>query len=251
MPAKTTPKKPTARKRTTARRKKLGARKPIMRTPKGGSPIDRLGAWMAIRIATHAQDHMATTMSRRDAAILRITHEGCPTCHGNGQIFTKGKDGSFTGSKPCPAKPKVQKVSRLKMVMAARFGTDRATGLIGWTCPCGSKEKPRYRDAKLATKALRAHETKKHGGQTVGGAWYAQVTETAALQPSKPTPETKEKPIKKHSLDTSAGNEAAAARADGYAEEARREGNTSDVEMYEGFAREARRVAATLAAKGE
>lgn len=191
MPAKTTPKKPTTRKRTTARRKKLGARKPIARTPKGGSPIDRLGVWMAIRIATHAQEHMATTVSRKDAAILRITHEGCPTCHGNGQIFTKGKDGSFTGSKPCPAKPRTQKVSRLKVAMAARFGTDRSTGLIGWTCPCGSKEKPRYRDAKLATKALRAHETKKHGGQSVGGAWYAQVTEEAATQPAGPTPVSK------------------------------------------------------------
>lgn len=186
MPAKTTPKKPTARKRTTARRKKLGARKPIMRTPKGGSPIDRLGAWMAIRIATHAQEHMATTMSRKDAAILRITHEGCKTCHGNGQLFTKGKDGSFTGSKPCPAKPQTQKVSRLRVAMAARFSADRATGLIGWTCPCGNKEKPRYRDAKEATKALRTHERKRHGAKSVGGTWYAQTTEAAALQPSKP-----------------------------------------------------------------
>lgn len=182
------PMKTTARKRTTARRKKLAPRKPIARTPKGGSLIDRVGAWMAIRIATHAQDHMAATVSRKDAAILRITHEGCPTCKGNGQIFTKGKDGSFTGSKPCPAKPKVQKVSRLRVAMAARFGADRATGLIGWTCPCGTKEKPRFRDAKLATKAIRAHEAKKHGGQSVGGAWYAQVTEAAALQPSAPTP---------------------------------------------------------------
>ncbi|MCX4778152.1 hypothetical protein [Streptomyces sp. NBC_01264] len=188
MPTKTTPKKPTNRKRTTARRKKLGARKPIARTPKGGSLVDRAGVWMAIRLATHAQEYMATTVSRKDAAILRITHEGCPTCNGNGQIFTKGKDGSFTGSKPCPAKPKTQKVSRLKVAIASRFGTDRSTGLIGWTCPCGSKEKPRYRDAKLATKALRNHETKKHGGQSVGGAWYAQVTEEAALQPSQPLP---------------------------------------------------------------
>ncbi|MFE2326117.1 hypothetical protein ACFXD5_19680 [Streptomyces sp. NPDC059385] len=188
MPAKTTPKKPTARKRSTARRKRLAPRKPIARTPKSGSPIDRLGAWMAIRIATHAQEHMAATVSRKDAAILRITHENCPTCKGNGQIFTKGKDGSFTGSKPCPAKPRVQKVSRLRVAMVARFGPDRSTGLLGWTCPCGSKEKPRYRDAKLATKALRAHETKKHGGKSVGGAWYAQVTDPAVPQPTPPQP---------------------------------------------------------------
>jgi hypothetical protein len=180
MPAKTTPKKPTARKRTTARRKKLAPRKPVARTPKGGTLIDRAGAWMALRVATHAKEHMATTMSRRDAAILRITHEGCPTCHGNGQLFTKGKDGSFTGSKPCPAKPKAQKVGRLKVAMASRFGPDKTTGLVGWTCPCGSKEKPRYRDAKEATKALRTHERKKHGAKTVGGAWYAQTTQAAA-----------------------------------------------------------------------
>jgi hypothetical protein len=186
MPAKTTAKKPTARKRTTARRKKLAPRKAVARTPKGGSPIDRLGALIALKAAAHIQAHTATTMSRKDAAILRITHEGCPTCHGNGQLFTKGKDGSFTGSKPCPAKPKTQKVSRFKVAMTARFGADRSAGLVGWTCPCGSKEKPRYRDAKLATKALRTHEAKKHGGQTVGGAWYAQVTEQAALQPSRP-----------------------------------------------------------------
>lgn len=247
MPAQ---KRPTARKRTAARRKKTTTARTRTRTPKTGSPLQRLGAWAAIRVAEHHERHTATTMSRKDAAILRLTHQGCQTCHGNGQIFTKGKDGAFTGSKPCPAKPKTQKVSRFKVAMAARFATDRSAGLIGWTCPCGSKEKPRYRDAKLATKALRAHEAKRHGGQTVGGAWYAEVTEQAALQPSAtPTP-TKETAVKKHSLDTPEGNLAAAARADKYAEEARAEGKQEDVEMYEGFAREARRVAGLLAAKG-
>lgn len=184
MPAKTAPKKPTARKRTTARRKKLAPRKAVARTPKGGSLIDRAGAWMALRAARHAKTRMATVTSRRDAAILRITHEGCTACGGNGQIFTKGKDGSFTGSKPCPAKPKVQKVSRLKVAIAARFGPEKTSGLIGWTCPCGSKEKPRFRDAKEATKALRSHEKTKHGAKSVGGAWYAQV---AASPPPAPT----------------------------------------------------------------
>ncbi|MFD8949443.1 hypothetical protein ACFV0B_11370 [Streptomyces xanthophaeus] len=182
MPAKTTPKKPTTRKRTTARRKKVAPRKAPVRTPKGGSLIDRAGAWMALRIATHAKTRMATTTSRKDAAILRITHEGCPTCGGNGQLFTKGKDGSFSGSKPCPTKPKTQKVSRIKVAVAARIGPDKSSGLIGWTCPCGTKEKPRFRDAREATKALRAHESKKHGGKTVGGAWYAQIA--AAPKPA-------------------------------------------------------------------
>lgn len=179
MPTKTTPKKPTSRKRTTARRKKLSTRQALARVPKNGSLLDRAGAWMAIRIATHAQTHRATTISRKDAAILRITHEGCATCKGNGQIFTKGKDGSFTGSKPCPAKPATHKVSRVQVAISSRFGIDKTAGLIGWTCPCGKKEKPRYRDAKEATKALRVHEKAKHGGQTVGGAWYAQVTQAA------------------------------------------------------------------------
>src|SRR5256885_10644054 len=32
----------------------------------------------------------------------------------------------------------------------SRMGADKRTGLVGWTCPCGKKEKPRYRDAKTA-----------------------------------------------------------------------------------------------------
>ncbi|WP_157879953.1 hypothetical protein [Streptomyces natalensis] len=44
-------------------------------------------------------------------------------------------------------------------------------------------------------------------------------------------------------FDTAEGNREAAANADRYAAEARKAGNTADVEMHEGFAREARRVA--------
>jgi hypothetical protein len=135
--------------------------------------------WMALKAAQELDARKETVMSRKDAAILRMTHEGCPTCKGNGQIFTKGKDGSFTGSKPCPAKPTKGKAGRIKVAMIARFGADRNTGLIGWTCPCGKKEKPRFRDAKEATKALRTHERQKHGGKTVGGAWYGQAPEGA------------------------------------------------------------------------
>ncbi|WP_329217339.1 hypothetical protein [Streptomyces microflavus] len=135
--------------------------------------------------------HKATVMSRKDAAILRMTHEGCPTCKGNGQIFTKGKDGSFTGSKPCPAKPTKAKAGRVRVAFAARFSPDKRTGLVGWTCPCGKKEKPKFRDAKEATKALRDHEKKKHGSKSVGGAWYGQAADQPATTPATGAPITK------------------------------------------------------------
>ncbi|MDI9885925.1 hypothetical protein QMZ92_16445 [Streptomyces sp. HNM0645] len=183
-----TVKKPTRAKRTAARRKKTATRTPLTKTPKGGPIGARIGTWMALRLAREYQRHQTTTMSRRDAAILRITHEGCPRCKGNGQIFTKGKDGSFTGSKPCTAKPTRAKAGRMRVAIASRFGADKSSGLVGWTCPCGKKEKPRFRDAKEATKALRTHERQKHGGKTVGGAWYAQTTapDTAPTEQPKP-----------------------------------------------------------------
>jgi len=159
MPAKRTP----ARRTTPARRRKPAARSrarkhPARRVkiPRGGPVHARLGSWLALRvIVPMVADRRTVMQSRKDAAILRATHEGCPTCHGNGQIFTKGKDGSFTGSKPCPAKPTKEKVSRAEINRAARLGANKRTGLVGWSCPCGKKEKPRYRDAKTATAALR------------------------------------------------------------------------------------------------
>lgn len=183
-------KKPTTRKRTTARRKKLGVRKAIARKPRRGGIAQRAAITLGWFVAKQGEKHLNTVQSRKDAAILRLTHEGCPRCKGNGQIFTKGKDGSFTGSKPCPAKPTRAKAGRMKVAIAARFGPDKNSGLIGWTCPCGTKEKPRFRDAKMATQALRTHEKKKHGGKTVGGAWYAQQTEQAPTStqiPKQPT----------------------------------------------------------------
>ena len=171
----------TARKRTAARRRKP-TRHPASRIkiPKGGPLHVRVATWAVLRIGVRFADHRDVIRSRKDAAILRATHEGCPTCKGNGQIFTKGKDGTFTGSKPCPAKPTRETVSRWAINKAAR-SIDKNTGLIGWSCPCGKKEKPRYRDAKEATKALRTHERAKHGGKTVGGTWYAQTTQPAAV----------------------------------------------------------------------
>lgn len=183
MPAKRKP----ARRTAPARRRKPSARKhPARRVkiPRGGPIHARIGAKMVLFAVSHLDDHSDVIRSRKDAAILRATHEGCPKCGGNGQIFTKGKDGSFTGSKPCPAKPTKQKVSKWAVYKASRFGADKNTGLVGWACPCGKKEKPRFRDAKEATKALRNHEKQKHGGKSVGGAWYAQATEGAA-QPAK------------------------------------------------------------------
>ncbi|MFI1928332.1 hypothetical protein [Streptomyces sp. NPDC020377] len=191
MPAKRAP----ARRTTAKPRRKPSARShPARRVkiPKKAGPLHaRLGAKLALVAVSHLDTHTDLLRSRKDAAILRATHEGCPTCKGNGQIFTKGKDGSFTGSKPCPAKPTKQRVSKWAVYKASRFGADKSTGLVGWACPCGKKEKPRYRDARMATKALRAHEKKKHGGQTVGGAWYAQTTDAAAAQQpaqTKPVP---------------------------------------------------------------
>ncbi|MEY9995870.1 Zn finger protein HypA/HybF involved in hydrogenase expression [Streptomyces sp. V4I8] len=173
----------TARKRATARRKTATrGRHPARRVkiPRSGPLHARLSSWLVLRvIVPMVDDHKDVVRSRKDAAILRATHQGCPKCHGNGQIFTKGKNGSFTGSKPCPAPATKQKVSRWEINRAAR-SMDKNTGLIGWACPCGKKEKPRYRDAKLATKALRTHERHKHGGKTVGGAWYAQTTDAGA-----------------------------------------------------------------------
>jgi hypothetical protein len=173
-----------ARRKPTARRRKPVKRTSSVRKPRPTTRGQKAATWLAMKIGEASEKHTATVMSRKDAAILRMTHEGCTRCKGNGQIFTKGKDGSFTGSKPCPAKPTKAKAGRMRVAIAARFGRDKNSGLVGWTCPCGSKEKPRFRDAKEATKALRTHERKKHGGKTVGGAWYGQVAEGAAPQKS-------------------------------------------------------------------
>ncbi|MFJ8033602.1 hypothetical protein [Streptomyces sp. NPDC096032] len=171
MPAK---RQPARRTSGTARRKPTTSKGAAARVkvPRGGPLHGQIGARMVLFAASKLDTHGDTVRSRKDAAILRATHEGCPTCHGNGQIFTKGKGGSFTGSKPCPAKPTRQKVSRWAVYKASRFGADKNTGLVGWACPCGKKEKPRYRDAKEATKALRTHERNRHGGTFDSGNRY-------------------------------------------------------------------------------
>ncbi|MEU1497295.1 hypothetical protein [Streptomyces sp. NPDC005732] len=176
-------KRKPARRTTVAKARKPAARKhPASRVkiPRTGPLHAQIGARMVLFAVSRIDIRPDTVQSRKDAAILRATHKGCPTCKGNGQVFTKGKDGSFTGSKPCPAKPTKQKASRWEVYKSSRFGADKNTGLVGWTCPCGKKEKPRYRDAREATKALRTHERARHQGKTVGGAWYAQATEGAA-----------------------------------------------------------------------
>ncbi|MFD9223793.1 hypothetical protein ACFWDI_28270 [Streptomyces sp. NPDC060064] len=183
----------TARRKPTTRRRKPVKRTSQVRKPRATTRGQKLATWAATKIGEASEKHTSTVMSRKDAAILRMTHEGCARCKGNGQIFTKGKDGSFTGSKPCPAKPTRAKAGRMRVAIAARFGSDKRTGLVGWTCPCGSKEKPRFRDAREATKALRTHERKKHGGKSVGGAWYGQVPEgaTEVTDQKKPAPKKK------------------------------------------------------------
>lgn len=176
---KTTAKR-TAKRRTTASKAR---RKPITRKPRRGGLGQRAAIALATAVARHGEKHTAVRQSRRDAAILRITHAGCDTCGGTGTLYTKRKDGSFSGSKPCPAKPKTMKVSRTRIALASRIGADKTSGLCGWRCPCGKSEKPRYRDAKAATAALRTHERRVHGGATVGGTWYAQIP-AGATQPT-------------------------------------------------------------------
>lgn len=187
--------KTTTRKRTAKKpAKRPATRAAVAKRPsRHNSPAERLAAWLARHIARHAKAHRHSVRSRKDTAILRATHAGCGTCNGTGTIFTKDKHGTFNGSKRCPAKPTVTKVSKAQVHAAARFGPDKRSGLIGWTCPCGKREKARFRDAKTATAALREHERKKHGGHSVGGAWYAQMPEGTAPQPTitPPAPLTK------------------------------------------------------------
>ncbi|WP_411095962.1 hypothetical protein [Streptomyces sp. 020-2-3H-GM] len=200
MPVKpaTTARKPPARRRKPVKRARVGKG---LKVPKSVPLHARLGMRMALIAASQMDAHKTTVMSRKDAAILRMTHEGCPTCHGNGQLFTKDKKtGAFSGSKPCPAKPTKAKASRVKVALAARFSPDKRTGLVGWTCPCGRKEKPKFRDAKEATKALRNHEKKKHGGKSVGGAWYGQAVDHPAAEPK---PVTVGEPVTKTDTSTS------------------------------------------------
>lgn len=186
--------------KTTAPRRKAPARRPAARTsvarrpPRSRGPLNRFVLWCARIVARHAARHTAVVRSRRDAAILRATHEGCATCNGTGTVYTKDKHGTFSGSKPCPAKPAEVKVGRAAVAKAARFGPDKTSGLIGWNCPCSKREKPRYRDAKTATAALRTHERKVHAGVSIGGRWYAQLPEAAKPATTGKTPAAKPAP---------------------------------------------------------
>ena len=192
MAATKTTKRTTTRKTTTKRTTKRPAtRAAVAKKPnRHKNPAERFASWLGRHIARHAKAHRQTTRSRRDAAILRATHAGCTTCGGTGTLFKQDKKtGAFNGSKPCPAKPKVTKVSRTTIAITSRAGVDKRSGLIGWRCPCGKAEKPRYRDAKTATAAIRDHERKRHGGVSVGAAWFAQMPENAATQ-TNPAPKT-------------------------------------------------------------
>lgn len=183
--------KPTARKRTAKKTTKRPTRAAVARRPsRGSSAPEKLAIWLAKHVKRHAERRRHVVRSRKDAAILRATHAGCVKCEGLGTIHTKGKDGKLTGSKPCPAKPTTVKVSKLQVHKAARFGPDKNSGLIGWRCPCGAKEKPKHRDAKTATAAIRTHERKKHGGHPIGAAWYAQLPEQQPATTKTPTKKT-------------------------------------------------------------
>lgn len=179
-------KKPNAKKRAAKRRSTVSKarRTPVTRKPSRGGLGRRVAVAMGTFAARQGAKHTETKRSRRDAAILRRTHRGCATCGGAGVIYKRKKDGSYAGSKTCPAKPQTMKVSKVEIAVTSRFGPDKTSGLCGWRCPCGKREKPRYRTSKEATQALRAHEKKRHGDQTIGGAWYAQIPATTT--PSKP-----------------------------------------------------------------
>lgn len=176
--------------RRTTVRKKVVRTKVTRRPPRGKGPGQKIALGLTMLVIKLAEQHRETAVARNAAAIRRITHEGCAKCHGTGVIATRGKDGSFTGSVSCKAKPKTMKVSRFQVAKQARFGVNKNSGLMGWRCPCGKHEKPRYQDAKMATKALRTHERAKHGGQSVGGTWYQQLPEgakpTAGKTPAAP-----------------------------------------------------------------
>jgi hypothetical protein len=185
------PKKRSARRTTV--RKKVTRSVTTRRPPRGKGFGQSAALGLSMLVIKLAEQHRDTLGARKDAAILRTTHKDCVKCHGTGTIATHGKDGRLTGSKSCPAKPGTMKVSRWQVAKQARFGVDKSSGLIGWNCPCGKREKARYRDAKTATAALRTHERAKHGGKSVGGTWYQQLPEGAkpATAVAKPAPVSK------------------------------------------------------------
>lgn len=179
--------KPTAKKRATKRRSTASKarRRPVARKPRRGGLGRRAAVGLGTFAARQSARHIEVRRSRRDAAILRAAHAGCSKCGGAGVIYKRAKDGSYAGSKTCTAKPTTMRVSKIRVAVESRVGVDKTSGLCGWRCPCGKHQKPRYRTSKEATAALRAHEKKRHGGTTVGGAWYAQIPANTAPTPTK------------------------------------------------------------------
>lgn len=198
---------------TRAAAKKKAARRPAGKAPQrsGGDPVVKTAKVVRGKLEARRARHKETLRSRKDAAILRTTHEGCTTCHGTGVIYTRAKDGSYSGSKSCPAKVSNQPVSRWQIAKQARWGRNRDTGLFGWRCPCGAKERARYRSIELAGAGIKNHNQRKHGGHSVGAGWVPggeenaaplppemvkESTRPAAMQtpaPTKPTPAAKPK----------------------------------------------------------
>ncbi|MDK1473632.1 hypothetical protein QNO07_09390 [Streptomyces sp. 549] len=187
MAGKTVAKRASTRKTRTApaKRRTTAAKRAATRKTRKASLTGRLarkaGTWAARAHTRRRTDRHA----RVDAAILRRTHAGCAKCGGRGVITKQKKDGTLAGSKPCPAKPTTTRAPRLKVAIEARYGQDKRSGLHGWSCPCGKRDRPRYRTPKDATKVLREHEKKRHGGQSIGGTWYVQIPATATTPPTK------------------------------------------------------------------
>lgn len=183
MAAKTvsTRKKSPASRSSAPARKTLTAKRAKARSKSlAGRIARRTGTWAARAHARRRADRRA----RRDATILRHTHAGCTKCNGTGRIYKRSKTGAYAGSKSCPAKPKTIKAPRLKIAIESRYGQDKRSGLHGASCPCGWKTKPHCRTPKDATAELRAHEKRRHDGESLGGAWYVQVPAAGTTTPT-------------------------------------------------------------------
>lgn len=179
MAAKTT----STRKKTPARRTTVTKRATARSKSLAGRIARKGGTWAARAYARRRANRRAY----RDAATMRLVHAGCEKCGGSGRITKRGKDGEFAGSKTCTAKPKKIKASRVKVAIESRYGQDKRSGLHGSSCPCGWKTKPHCRTPADATTELRAHEKKRHDGDSLGGAWYLQIPANGLTAPTTKT----------------------------------------------------------------
>jgi hypothetical protein len=189
-----------AKRPTRSTAKKTAARTPVGRAPRtsNSDPVARAAKTIGRSLSARNDRRKRELAARKDVAVLRTTHAGCPDCHGTGTVYTQAKDGSFNGSKPCKTKPSNIRVSRWQITKEARFGRNKSLGLYGWHCPCGKKEKAKYRSSGDAQKAITVHEKRTHAAHTIGATWFREGPDTPAplLAPATP-PVAKPAPAKK------------------------------------------------------